>query len=68
MNFNFTPEEEAFRREIVAFLDAELAPEMERDGHGHQADTPAKRALVRTMAAQGWLGLGWPVTIWHAAP
>jgi alkylation response protein AidB-like acyl-CoA dehydrogenase len=60
MNFNFSPEEEAFRREISALLDAEFAPEMERDGHGHQADTPAKRALVQKMAARGWLGVGWP--------
>jgi hypothetical protein len=32
MDFNLTPEEEAFQAEIRAFLDANLPPEKERDG------------------------------------
>ena len=31
MDFNLSPEEEAFRDEVRAFLDANLPPESERD-------------------------------------
>ena len=32
MDFNLTPQEEAFRGEVRAFLDENLPPEEERDG------------------------------------
>src|SRR5262245_29986576 len=60
MNFNLTAVEQAFQQEVRAFLEREMTPEMEGDGHGLQASTPAKHALVRKMAEKGWLALGWP--------
>ena len=53
MDFNLTPEEEAFRAEVRAFLDENLPPEPERDG----------RFLLewtRKVRAKGWVGFSWP--------
>ncbi len=56
MDFNLTPEEEAFKAEIVAFLDANLPPEGERD------DMFLLRwnKLVRE---KRWVGFGWPESV-----
>ncbi len=58
MNFAFSSEEEAFRREVVAFLDDY------RDldaffGQGHH--WPRVKALFSAMGERGWLSLCWPV-------
>jgi alkylation response protein AidB-like acyl-CoA dehydrogenase len=53
MDFKLTPEEEAFRVEVRAFLDENLPPEPERDG----------RFLLdwnRKVRAKGWVGFSWP--------
>ncbi len=53
MDFNFTPEEEAFRAEVREFLDENLAPEGERD--------LAFMALwQRKVREKGWVGFSWP--------
>ena len=61
MDLNFTPEEEAFRREVQAFL-ADKVParlsDLVRSGK-----RPAKADMVEWHAilnAQGWLGNHWP--------
>ena len=53
MDFNLTPEEEAFRDEVRAFLDANLPPEPERD----ELFPLRWNELVR---AKGWVGFSWP--------
>jgi alkylation response protein AidB-like acyl-CoA dehydrogenase len=56
MDFQFTPEEEAFRQEIREFLRQELGPE-------HKGRTPRElfsREFTKKLAAKGWLGVGWP--------
>jgi alkylation response protein AidB-like acyl-CoA dehydrogenase len=53
MDFSLTPEEEAFRDEVRAFLDANLPPEAERDGN----------FLLRwsvEVRRKGWVGFSWP--------
>jgi alkylation response protein AidB-like acyl-CoA dehydrogenase len=53
MDFNLSPEEEAFRDEVRAFLDENLPPESERD----------MRFLAewsRKVRAKGWVGFSWP--------
>jgi alkylation response protein AidB-like acyl-CoA dehydrogenase len=53
MDFKLTPEEEAFRAEVRAFLDENLPPESQRDG----------AFLLRWMAKvreRGWVGFSWP--------
>ncbi|MCG8592513.1 MAG: acyl-CoA dehydrogenase family protein [Proteobacteria bacterium] len=53
MDFDLTPEEEAFRAEVRQFLDDNLPPEGERP-----PDFQAKwDTLVR---AKGWVGFSWP--------
>jgi len=58
VNFRFSPDEEAFRAEVVAFL------EDYRDldaffCQGHK--WTQVRALFQAMGERGWLSLGWPV-------
>lgn len=62
MDFGFTPENEAFRREVRAFIaehiTAELRDELRRgrrEGRG-----PLTRELFRTLADKGWIGMSWP--------
>jgi alkylation response protein AidB-like acyl-CoA dehydrogenase len=59
MDFRFTPEEEAFRTEVRDFIARELTPAA-LVGEGMAADTPAKQAFLRKLAAQGWLAITWP--------
>lgn len=56
MDFQFTPEEEAFRQEIREFLRQEMGPQ-------HKGRTPQElfsRDFTRKLAEKGWLGVGWP--------
>ncbi|HUF53683.1 MAG TPA: acyl-CoA dehydrogenase family protein [Dehalococcoidia bacterium] len=66
MRFRFTPEEEAFRAEIRAFLDAEL-PASWIEGGGASGFGEASgdrfdflRDFQRKLSRKGWLTLGWP--------
>ena len=63
MNFDFTPEQQAFRAEVEAFLDANDDPEVfdpTRENMAQIVDTPKRRALMKKMGEQGWLGITWP--------
>lgn len=53
MDFNFTPEEEAFRAEVRRFLDENLPPEGERD-FAFMAE------WQRKVREKGWVGFSWP--------
>jgi alkylation response protein AidB-like acyl-CoA dehydrogenase len=63
MDFDFSPEEEAFREEVERFLAEHASPDV-MDLHPEQlsqtVETPAKRAFVRKLAERGWLGMSWP--------
>ena len=63
MNFDFSPEELAFQREVEAFLAANASPDV-MDANPEQlsqtADTPEKRLFMRKLAGRGWLGMSWP--------
>ena len=63
MNFELLPEEQAFEKEVEAFLDAHHSPDV-MDAHPEQlsqtVDSPAKRAFMRKLAERGWLGMSWP--------
>jgi hypothetical protein len=63
MNFDFSPEQEAFRAEVEAFLDANDDPEVfdpTRENMAQIVDTPKRRALMKKLGEQGWLGITWP--------
>jgi len=63
VNFELLPEEQAFEKEVEAFLDAHHSPDV-MDAHPEQlsqtVDSPAKRAFMRKLAERGWLGMSWP--------
>jgi alkylation response protein AidB-like acyl-CoA dehydrogenase len=54
MDFNFTPEEEAFRQEVRAFIDENLAPKALRQ------DPESIRAWNTKLAEKRWIGFSWP--------
>jgi alkylation response protein AidB-like acyl-CoA dehydrogenase len=58
MDFRFTAEQEAFRQDIQAFLDAELPepPDLPDDGWIVGYD----REFSKKVGAKGWIGLTWP--------
>ena len=63
MDLGFTAEEEAFRQEVQAWLDANLPRAWRQDGKGgyrDEEDTDLQREWQRKLYEGGWLKLGWP--------
>jgi alkylation response protein AidB-like acyl-CoA dehydrogenase len=61
MYIGYSEEQEALRKELRAYYDELLTPEIRQElrrGHG---TGEAMRAVVRQMGEDGWLGIGWPV-------
>lgn len=68
MDLRFTDEDEAFRREVAEWLEAELgdrfAPLRGRGGPGDEgALVEERKAWERRLGEAGWIGLGWPRTL-----
>ena len=68
MDLQFSEAEQAFIEEVQAFLDHEAAhPDAQdfmntrREADSQLADSPARRAFNKRMAAKGYLGMSWPV-------
>ena len=61
MNIGFTPEEQAFRAEVIDFLEHEITPdftaEFEKEDAASSYSSPE---FSRKLAAKGWLTLHWP--------
>ena len=63
MNFEFDHEQQAFLKEVIAFLDENDDPEVfdvSRENMAQIVDTPPRRAFMKKLADQGWLGMTWP--------
>jgi hypothetical protein len=63
VNFHFSPEQNAFVEEVERFLDANDTPDVmdvTRENMAQLVDTPPRRAFMKKIAAQGWLGITWP--------
>lgn len=63
MDFDFSREQQAFVAEVEAFLDANDDTDVfdvTRENGAQLVDTPARRAFMRKLAQQGWLGITWP--------
>ncbi|MFQ5874380.1 MAG: acyl-CoA dehydrogenase family protein [Dehalococcoidia bacterium] len=61
MEFRFTKEEETFRRELRAFLKAELPPDWKgTDAYGKTDDVEFDRYMRRKLVERGWLTMAWP--------
>jgi alkylation response protein AidB-like acyl-CoA dehydrogenase len=63
MDFDFSPEQQAFVDEVEAFLDAHDDPDvfdLTRENMAQIVDTPKRRAFMAELGAKGWLGMTWP--------
>ena len=66
MDFRFTPDEQAFLKEVQAFIDQLLPKDwmgVDPDGHNEQGDEKLHQfdlEVRKKLAAKGWLGLQWP--------
>jgi alkylation response protein AidB-like acyl-CoA dehydrogenase len=63
VNFDFSPEEQKFADEVERWLVENHDPvvmDPHRENFSQLADTPERRAFMRKLAAQGWLGMSWP--------
>ena len=60
MEIGYTEEQEALRQELRAYYADLLTPEVEEQlAHSHGIG-PDMRRVVKQMAVDGWLGIGWP--------
>jgi alkylation response protein AidB-like acyl-CoA dehydrogenase len=63
VDFSWSDEDAAFRRELCAFLDVALPPdwdEIAKDGPGSDAQTSFAREFCPRLAEKGWLTQHWP--------
>ena len=66
MDFAFTPEEEAFRREVAEFLEKEVPPEYREkrltffDMSAQHDWIQVHRAMAEKLGAKGWISRHWP--------
>jgi alkylation response protein AidB-like acyl-CoA dehydrogenase len=63
MDFEFSEDQKRFREEVERFLDEHHDPEVmdpTRENMAQICDTPARRAFMAEVGAQGWLGMTWP--------
>ncbi len=61
MDLNFTPEEQAFRLEVRAWVAANLPTELSHKVHNALRLSRADmQSWARILGAKGWLGYGWP--------
>ncbi len=69
MDFAFTPEQEALRRDVRAFIAKEMTPEVLAEMEEHNEGRPFHRTACRTphvsalfqkIAERGWVGISYP--------
>jgi len=62
MHLDFTPEQDALRRQIRGYYRDLFTPELRAalDAEWHECGGPVYRRVVGRMGADGWLGIGWP--------
>ena len=63
MDFEFSEEQQAFAKEVEAFLDEHDDPhvfDVTRENMAQIVDTPLRRAFIAKLGEQGWLGVTWP--------
>src|SRR5437870_3249771 len=60
MYLDYTPEQQALRKELRAYFDELLTDEVRASLGVSGEGSPLFRTLVAKMGADGWLGVGWP--------
>jgi alkylation response protein AidB-like acyl-CoA dehydrogenase len=61
MYLDEAPDEAALRKELRAYFEQLITPEVRAQMGDDREHGPMWRSLVRQMGADGWLGIGWPV-------
>jgi len=60
MFLEYTPEQQALRKELREYFAQLLTPEVRAELGEPGEGSPRFRDVVRQMGADGWLGIGWP--------
>ncbi len=62
MDFKFTPEEEAFRQEVLQFVKEEMPPDYGAGGESQfdAGNFEFARQMARKLGAKKWLAMNWP--------
>lgn len=60
MYIGYTEEQEALRRELRAYYERLLTPEVEQELAASNGIGPVPRRIWKQMCADGWAGIGWP--------
>jgi alkylation response protein AidB-like acyl-CoA dehydrogenase len=60
MYIGYTEEQEALRRELRAYYERLLTPEVEQELAAANGIGPVPRRIWKQMCADGWAGIGWP--------
>jgi 3-oxocholest-4-en-26-oyl-CoA dehydrogenase alpha subunit len=62
MDFAYTPEQEALRKEVQQFIAENVTPEIlaEVEEAGLRSRGPKTRAMYQKIAQRGWIGISWP--------
>src|SRR5271154_7528979 len=63
MEFEFSPDQLAFVKEVETYLDANDDPDVfdvTRENMAQIVDTPKRRAFMASMGERGYLGMTWP--------
>jgi len=63
MDFEFTPEQLEFVKDVEQFLDDNYDPEVfdvTRENMAQIVDTPLRRQFMAKLGEKGWLGITWP--------
>jgi hypothetical protein len=60
MRLAYSPQHEALRQELRAYYKKLLTPELIDEVRRSEGVGPTVRKVVRQMAKDGWLGIGWP--------
>ena len=60
MEIGYTEEQQALRQQLRDYYATLLTPEVEEELSQSHGIGPTVRRIVKQMAADGWLGIGWP--------
>lgn len=63
MDFEFSEEQQAYAKEVVAFCDEHDTIDIfdvTRENMAQIVDTPERRAFMKELGHKGWLGMTWP--------
>jgi 3-oxocholest-4-en-26-oyl-CoA dehydrogenase alpha subunit len=61
MYIDYTPEQQALRDELRAYLAEHVTAEVLAEVAGTEGGGPRYTEVMRRLGADGWLGIGWPV-------